>query len=172
MAPPTHSVCCPPSVLHVVHARGPSSASEYCPPGHLRHACCDALGATCPPGGIPTTCDGACAQILLPMQERCLDFLKTIGMADAVNAAAATCPLPAEPCTNFPEFTTYNMHMVVTAACCDAPGAVCVGGLPTTCTPGCGEVLVPMQRACADFLAMIGMADTVGAAVASCGSSH
>ena len=31
------------------------------------------------------------------------------GMADAVDAAAATCPLPAEPCTNFPEFTAYNM---------------------------------------------------------------
>ena len=31
------------------------------------------------------------------------------GMADAVDAAAATCPLPAEPCTNFPEFTAYQL---------------------------------------------------------------
>ena len=37
-------------------------------------------------------------------------------MADTVDAAAAMCPLPAEPCTNFPEFRAYNtVHPSLTA---------------------------------------------------------
>jgi hypothetical protein len=40
----------------------------------------------------------------------------------------------------------------VDAACCDDRGEACAGGMPSTCGPGCAAVLLPMQRACADFL--------------------
>jgi hypothetical protein len=51
---------------------------------------------------------GGAEQVLLPMQEQCLEVLKTISMADTVNAAAAMCPLPTAPCTTYPEFTAYS----------------------------------------------------------------
>jgi hypothetical protein len=61
-------------------------------------ACCNEPGVTCPPGGIPSSCTAACADILLPMQSSCVDMLAAVGMAAAVDAAAATCPPPPLPC--------------------------------------------------------------------------
>lgn len=120
--------------------------------------------------GLPTTCSEACADVLLSMQMTCNDFLGTIGMQDTVDLAAASCPTPVEPCTSYPEFVAYSQE--VTAACCDDASAPCVAGLPTTCSNTCADVLLPMQRACSEFLATIGMQETVNAAVALCGSGH
>ena len=56
--------------------------------------------------------------------------------------------------------------------CCDDASAPCVAGLPTTCSDACADVLLPMQRACNDFLAMIGMQQTINTAAAMCGGGH
>ena len=41
------------------------------------------------------------------MQSSCVDMLAAVGMAAAVDAAAATCPPPPLPCGTFPEFLQY-----------------------------------------------------------------
>jgi hypothetical protein len=133
-------------------------------------ACCDDVSAPCI-AGLPTACSEACADVLLPMQTSCHDFLGMIGMQETVDTAASSCAAPLEPCTSYPEFMTYSQE--VTAACCDdAAGAPCVAGMPTACSDACADVLVPMQQACSEFLGMIGMQDTVNAATATCGGGH
>ena len=57
----------------------------------------------------------------------------------------------------------------VSAACCD-DGAQCVAGLPTGCNGGCADVLLPMKTECADYLNLIGVAETVTTAAAMCGT--
>ena len=69
-------------------------------------------------------------------------------------------------CGSFPEFSV--LSQAVTAACCTAGVECPPGGIPASCTAECASVLLPMQAACADFLGVIGMADTVAAAVATC----
>ena len=135
-------------------------------------ACCSDPAVTCPPGGIPSACTAACADILLPMQSRCVDMLAAVGMTSAVDAAVATCPPPPARCGTFPEFMQYNQQ--VTAACCSGEFASsCVAGLPSTsCDDQCAAVLLPMQRACSAFLISVGMQDTISGAVAACGSGH
>ena len=84
----------------------------------------------------------------------------------APSCATAVAPAASASCSGFPEFSVLSQG--VTAACCGA-GAECPpGGIPTTCTKACAAVLLPMQAACADVLAEIGMAETVAAAVATC----
>ena len=131
--------------------------------------CCDDVSAPCV-AGLPTTCSEACADVLLPMQASCRDFLGAIGMEETVDTAAALCSAPLEPCTSYSEFMAYSQE--VTAACCDDATAPCVAGLPTACSDACADVLMPMQLACNDFLAMIGMQETINAAAATCGGSH
>ena len=77
-----------------------------------------------------------------------------------------TATLPAS-CASFPEFTIYSD--IVNQACC-SEGAACPPGspIPTSCTADCAAVLLPMQATCANFLALVGMAATVDAAVANC----
>ena len=53
-------------------------------------ACCTD-GSSCD-GGFPTECKPACANILLPMQHACADFLRTSRMQTMVDQAAASCP--------------------------------------------------------------------------------
>eukprot|EP01050_Picozoa_sp_SAG11_P033203 SAG11_NODE_11165_length_779_cov_2.610294_1_plen_143_part_01 len=68
----------------------------------------------------------------------------------------------------YPEFLAHSRE--VTAACCDEASESCDGptGIPTTCGAACAAVLLPMQRECADFLATIGLLDTVDAVAAEC----
>jgi hypothetical protein len=56
-------------------------------------ACCTGFN-TCAPGSgdIPTTCSQQCATVLKPMQTYCANLLSQIGMTQAVNQAASTCP--------------------------------------------------------------------------------
>lgn len=131
-------------------------------------ACCDDASAPCV-AGLPTACSKGCGDVLLPMQASCHDFLTSIGMQETIDAAATECPLPQEPCTNYPEFVAYSQQ--VTEACCNEREP-CVAGLPTVCNDVCADVLLPMQRACSDFLNTIGMAQTINTAVATCGSGH
>ena len=132
-------------------------------------ACCDDASAPCV-AGLQTACSDACADVLLPMQTSCYDFLGNIGMQETIDTAAASCAAPLEPCTSYPEFMAYSQE--VTAACCDDASAPCVAWLPTACSDACADVLLPMQRACNDFLGNIGMQPTINAAVATCGSGH
>ena len=132
-------------------------------------ACCDDAVAPCV-AGLPTACSVACADVLLPMQASCRDFLGMIGMQATIDTAAASCPAPLEPCTSYPGFMAYSQ--TVTAACCDDAASPCVAGLPTACSDACSDVLMPMQLACNDFLGMIGMQDTINAAAATCGGGH
>ena len=106
---------------------------------------------------MPTACSEACADVLLQMQTSCHDFLGMIGMQETIDTAASSCAPPLEPCTSYPEFMAYSQE--VTAACCDDASAPCVAGLPTTCSDACADVLLPMQRACNDFLAMMAFPD-------------
>ena len=80
-----------------------------------------------------------------------------------VHPKLATAPAS---CSGFPEFSVLSQG--VTAACCGAGVECPPGGIPTTCTEACAAVLLPMQAACANVLAEIGMAETVAAAVATC----
>ena len=47
-----------------------------------------------------------------------------------------------------------------------------MAGLPTTCSDARADVLLPMQRAYKDFLAMIGMQQTINTAAEMCGGGH
>ena len=132
-------------------------------------ACCGDKSRQCV-AGLPTSCGDACATVLLPMQTACHNFLGTIGMQETIDLAARSCPSPLEPCTSYPEFMAYSQE--VTVACCDDASAPCVAGLPTACSDGCAAVLLPMQRACNDFLEMIGMQQTINTAAAMCGDGH
>ena len=91
-------------------------------------------------------------------------------MQETIDLAATSCPVALEPCTSYPEFMAYSQD--VTVACCDDASAPCVAGLPTTCSDRCATVLLPMQRACNDFLGMIGMQQTINTAATMCGSGH
>ena len=132
-------------------------------------ACCGDKSRQCV-AGLPTSCSDACATVLLPMQSACHNFLGTIGMQETIDLAATSCPVALEPCTSYPEFMAYSQD--VTVACCDDASAPCVAGLPTTCSDRCATVLLPMQRACNDFLGMIGMQQTINTAATMCGSGH
>ena len=41
----------------------------------------------------------------------------------------------------------------INTECCDEPTEDCSSGYPATCNAGCAAVLLPVQAACADFLA-------------------
>ena len=92
-------------------------------------------------------------------------------------------------CASYPEFLAFSSE--VSTACCGDPDANCVGGLedlqtqhvasaydcsvalraiglslrvfrlPSTCSASCAVALIPMQTACATFLAAVGMQATV-----------
>ena len=71
------------------------------------------------------------------------------------------------PCASYPEFVAQSA--AVTAACCDDPAAPCSGtGTPSVCSTACAAVLLPMQRACADLLVMLGMQAAIDGAAANC----
>jgi hypothetical protein len=69
-------------------------------------------------------------------------------------------------CATFPEFMTFSN--IVTEVCCSAGVACPQGGLPAACTADCADVLLPMQRACAEFLVSVSMSETVDAVAATC----
>jgi hypothetical protein len=131
-------------------------------------ACCGPTGAGCPADGIPLHCDESCARVLLPLRRDCAAFLANIGMYAAVESAVMACPPPPPPtpCTTYPEFTPFAD--AATAACCVGAEAPCVAGLPTVCTTGCADALLPMRTQCAGILAAIGMKDSVDAVAAGC----
>jgi hypothetical protein len=56
-------------------------------------ACCDDASAPCV-AGLPTACSEACADVLLPMQTSCHDFLGMIGMQETIDTAASSCAPP------------------------------------------------------------------------------
>lgn len=56
----------------------------------------------------------------------------------------------APPCADFGQF---NAALdTVMARCCDEEGEDCSQGFPATCNADCGQVLLPLQAACSDFL--------------------
>ena len=133
-------------------------------------ACCTAQSPCA--GGLPTVCGESCAATLLPMHDACQEFIAGIGFLRAsVEAAVATCPTPALPCGTMDEFTEYSQE--VSVACCTAESP-CQGGLPTSCLSSCADVLLPMQSACGDFLAMFGfgMKETIDNAASGCVGGH
>lgn len=96
------------------------------------------------------------------------------GHAYASICEAATCvaaPSMSVPtgCKTFAEFNVFTT--LVTDSCCSVPGVECPpGGMPTSCTRQCAEVLEPMAHACGDFLARVGMRDTVDTLFGTCPS--
>ncbi len=76
-----------------------------------------------------------------------------------------TNPWPPAQCTDIETFTAWSE--AVTAACC-TDSSSCNGGLPASCQSACANVLLPMQRACGDFLETTGMRDVVDQAAALC----
>ena len=85
-------------------------------------------------------------------------------MTVTVDTAVTTCLGDMPPCTSYPEFLPYST--AVSDACCG--DGTCVGGLPTTCSVACEEVLLPMQEECQDFLVTIGIDANIETAVATC----
>jgi hypothetical protein len=69
------------------------------------------------------------------------------GDTDAYCVATNACT----SCTSYAEFA--NCNQIVTDECCNEPDEDCSSGLPASCNAGCGEVLLPMQAACDDYLA-------------------
>ena len=135
-------------------------------------ACCDAdnLEATCP-GGMPTACSTACAELLLPMQRDCASMVTMMGLENVIASAAAECPAPEPsiPCGTGQEFFAYSQ--MVTAACCGDSSAACDTGFPTAaCSTECAALVLPMQSACGRFVTMMEMADVVANAEAECQS--
>jgi hypothetical protein len=71
----------------------------------LNEACCEGAGMDCSMG-IPSTCPGDCATVLLPMRTACGDFLKGDGamFKDIIDNAAAQCAAAPStgtcPCLN------------------------------------------------------------------------
>jgi len=129
-------------------------------------ACCSDASAPCDAiTGLPTACDNICDDILRPMPTVCSQWLGMTGLQATVDAAVATCPPEQPPCDSYPEFQTYVN--AVTAACCTT--SPCIGGFPTDCPQGCGDMLLPMQSACGTWLTMTEMTATVDTAAALCG---
>ena len=56
-----------------------------------------------------------------------------------------------DSCSTLAEFSSCSR--IVTQACCGGPGDKCVGGQPLACDEECDDVLIPMQKHCAAFLA-------------------
>ena len=134
-------------------------------------ACCDAdnLEATCP-GGMPTACSTACAELLLPMQRDCASMVTMMGLDNVIASAAAECPAPEPsiPCGTGPEFMVYSQ--MVAAACCDDSSA-CDTGFPTAaCSTECAALVLPMQSACGDLFTMMVDATAFNTAAAVCRS--
>ena len=121
----------------------------------LNEACCEAAGTECTMG-IPSSCPGACATVLLPMRDACGDFLKGSGamFKTSIDSAAEKCapppPPPPPPCTNFAEFTAISAPL--NEACCEGAGTDCTMGIPSSCPGDCATVLLPVHDACGDFL--------------------
>ena len=71
----------------------------------LNEACCEGAGTDCSMG-IPSTCPGDCATVLLPMRTACGDFLKDDGamFKDLIDKAVAQCAATPStgtcPCLN------------------------------------------------------------------------
>ena len=66
----------------------------------------------------------------------------------AIDNAAALCAPPLS-CDGFTEFQ--GLMDAVTVECCDEL-TDCSSGYPTTCTPRCAAMLLPVQAACVDVL--------------------
>jgi hypothetical protein len=111
-------------------------------------------------------------QVLLPWQQQCGSDPKTLSAAQLVNTAAAKCPQPPPPCVTKTDFRVYQK--MLTATCCNIDDTKCgVVGLPDTClAAGCGEVLLPMQRQCADILPVLGFEDDLNALVLATCMGH
>ena len=60
----------------------------------VNHECCDGPNQDCA-SGFPSTCNAACAAVLLPMQAACAEYLSSTpllaGAKDSIDAAAALC---------------------------------------------------------------------------------
>jgi hypothetical protein len=89
--------------------------------------------------------------------------------SSSVSPPALT-PAPAAEdgasCASYPEFLPFVS--AVGSACCSTTADCDSNGVPTSCTPKCAEVLLPMQRACADFLVVLGMQASIAAVAATC----
>jgi len=122
------------------------------------------------------------AHVLFTDSPGCTGELKE-NACSSDGTAAATPPPPAKPaapspptsvaCSDVSEFIAASDS--VTVACCDEPSE-CQQDMPTTCNADCAAVLLPMQRACADFMAgagaaMAGAQTLIDAAAAECPSS-
>ena len=61
----------------------------------LNHECCDGPNQDCGTG-LPSTCNAACAAVLLPMQAACAEYLSSTpllaGAKESIDAVAALCP--------------------------------------------------------------------------------
>jgi hypothetical protein len=57
----------------------------------VNSACCANAASACD-GGLPTSCDTECANVLTPYKRYCKTQLQAAGMMDAVNIATRTCP--------------------------------------------------------------------------------
>ena len=53
-------------------------------------------------------------------------------------------------CTTDASFADYARK--VTAECCDEASENCEGGMPNLCNAGCSRVMLPMERACSEYL--------------------
>eukprot|EP01052_Picozoa_sp_SAG31_P034100 SAG31_NODE_3936_length_3736_cov_6.504302_1_plen_780_part_00 len=149
--------------------------------------CCDEANEHCN-NGMPTSCNGGCAAILLPTQIACATFLQNAGAAmrpvyDTINEAAEKCP---NACSTFDQFTSYSNQ--VNDACCGpqceylpswTPGcqSTCTNGVPSVCTATCAQTLLPMYEACEDFMEDSGatlafVKSSLQEAIATCSSGH
>lgn len=132
--------------------------------------CCNEGTEDCE-GGMPTSCNGGCASILLPAQVACAAFLSSSEtmrpVLDVINQAAERCP---NACSTFDQFTQYTTQL--SDACCGSqcqylpswtPGceSTCTNNIPTACSAQCAQTLVPMFQACGDFLDRSGLAMAV-----------
>ena len=77
---------------------------------------------------------------------------------DCASLRACDTPAASMSCTDPISFE--SLLGPVNAACCDEPDEDCSSGFPATCNAGCAALLLPLQAACADFLASVSMRET------------
>jgi hypothetical protein len=112
--------------------------------------------------------------------------------ACAADGAVVPAPTPPSPpshsntgtggddpivCTDYNDLNT--LLTPVNSECCDEPSEDCSSGYPATCNAGCAALLLPLQAACAGFLAtspvlapVKAAIDAVAATCPSSGSGH
>jgi hypothetical protein len=107
----------------------------------LNEACCEGAGTDCTMG-IPSSCPGDCATVLLPMRTECGDFLKGDGamFKDLIDSAATQCAAAPStgtcPCLN--------------GECADAALTLCLTFSHCCTLPMQGGSVVRRARASAD----------------------